>query len=94
MFYTGIDPFTMEEVYVPTTAQEKAEQRALLQYFRPENKKIVLSALKKAGRFDLIGRGKNCLVYDDEVKPKTKPASAQKFDKSKRNVSNKQNRKK
>lgn len=65
MFYSGYDPFTMEKVYVPKTAEEKAEQRALLQYFKPENKKIVLSALKKAGRYDLIGTGKNCLVSDD-----------------------------
>ena len=65
MFYTGIDPYTMEKIYVPKTPQEKAEQRALLQYFRPENKQFVLSALKKAGRYDLIGKGKNCLVADD-----------------------------
>ena len=65
MFYTGFDPYTMEEVYVPKTPQEKAEQRALLQYFRPENKAFVLSALKKTGRYDLIGNGKNCLVADD-----------------------------
>ncbi len=62
MFYTGLDPYTMEKVYVPRTSREKAEQRALLQYFKPENRKIVLDALKKAGRNDLIGTGKNCLV--------------------------------
>lgn len=67
MFYTGLDPYTMEQVYVPRTAREKAEQRALLQYFRPENKKIVLEALKKAGRTDLIGTGKNCLVTPEPV---------------------------
>jgi len=67
MFYTGIDPLTNKEVYVPKTAEEKAEQRALLQYFKPENKKIVLAALKKAGRYDLIGTGKNCLVAPDKV---------------------------
>lgn len=71
MFYTGLDPNTMQKVYVPRTAEEKAEQRALLQYFRPQNKKIVLTALKKAGRYDLIGTGKNCLVTDD-VSPKAK----------------------
>lgn len=65
MFYSGINPYTMEKVYVPKTSEEKAEQRALLQYFRPQNKKLVLSALKKAGRYDLIGNGKNCLVCDD-----------------------------
>lgn len=66
MFYTGLDPYTMEKVYVPRSAQEKAEQRALLQYFRPENKKLVLSALKKAGRYDLIVTGKNCLVVSEK----------------------------
>ena len=47
---------------MPKTYQEKAEQRALLQYFRPENKEIVTKALRKAGRADLIGFGKDCLV--------------------------------
>ncbi|MBO5358594.1 MAG: YgiQ family radical SAM protein [Clostridia bacterium] len=65
MFYTGIDPNTMKPVYVPKTAKEKAEQRALLQYFKPENRQLVLSALKKAGRYDLIGTGKNCLIAPD-----------------------------
>ena len=62
MFYTELDPNTMEKVYVPKTQKEKAEQRALLQYFKPENRELVLSALKKAKRFDLIGNGKNCLA--------------------------------
>ena len=66
MFYTGIDPNTMQKVYVPKTAKEKAEQRALLQYFKPENRQLVLTALKKAGRYDLIGTGKNCLVAPDK----------------------------
>lgn len=62
MFYTGLDPSTLEKVYVPRTPEEKAQQRALLQYFKPQNKQIVLNALKRAGRYDLIGSGKNCLV--------------------------------
>ena len=66
MFYTGLDPDTMEPVYVPRTEREKAEQRALLQYFKPENRALVLSALKKEGRFDLIGTGPNCLVAPDK----------------------------
>ncbi len=66
MFYTGLDPFTLKEVYVPRTMGEKAEQRALLQYFKPENRDIVRKALKRAGRYDLIGNGKNCLVSDDK----------------------------
>ncbi len=65
MFYTGLNPLTMEKVYVPKTPAEKAEQRALLQYFKPENKAIVLAALKKAGRTDLIGTNKNCLIADN-----------------------------
>ena len=62
MFYTGIDPMTMQPVYVPRTPKEKAEQRALLQYYRPENRAIVLAALQKAKRYDLIGTGAGCLV--------------------------------
>ncbi len=66
MFYTGLDPNTMQKVYVPKTAAEKAQQRALLQYFKPENRQLVLSALKKAGRYDLIGTGKNCLAAPEK----------------------------
>jgi hypothetical protein len=67
MFYTELDPYTMEKVYVPKTPKEKAMQRALLQYFRPQNREIVLEALKKAGRRDLIGSSPKCLVED--IKP-------------------------
>ena len=66
MFYTELDPYTMQSVYVPKTPEQKAQQRALLQYFKPENRALVLSALKKAGRYDLIGHGKNCLVAPDK----------------------------
>ncbi|WP_337400801.1 YgiQ family radical SAM protein [Ruminococcus sp.] len=62
MFYTGIDPYTMKEVYVPKTEEEKSMQRALLQYFIPENKQKVIKALIKAGRNDLIGYDSKCLV--------------------------------
>lgn len=71
MFYTGLDPYTMEEVYVPRTSQEKAQQRALLQYYRPENRKLVLSALQKSGRTDLIGTGKHCLVAPEKSDERT-----------------------
>lgn len=76
MFYTGLDPYTMESVYVPRTPAEKAEQRALLQYFRPENRQKVLSALKAAGRQDLIGTGPNCLVAPEPVNRSTTKASS------------------
>ena len=62
MYYTGIDPLTMEPVYVPTSSHEKALQRALIQYRNPKNYDLVVEALTKAGRLDLIGFDKKCLV--------------------------------
>ena len=62
MFYTGLDPYTLQPVYVPRTPKEKAAQRAMLQYFRPENHALVRAALRAAGRADLIGSGPRCLV--------------------------------
>lgn len=62
MFYTGLDPYTMEEVYVARTPKEKALQRALLQYFNPKNRTLVEEALRRAGRADLIGNGEKCLI--------------------------------
>mgnify|MGYP002647614275 CR=1 FL=1 len=62
MYYTGIDPRTMEKVYVPRSYEEKQMQRALLQYRNPKNYRLVLKALKKAGREDLIGYGEKCLI--------------------------------
>ncbi len=62
MYYTGLDPRTMERVYVPSDPQEKAMQRALIQYRAPENYELVLEALKKAGRMDLVGYEKHCLI--------------------------------
>ncbi len=62
MYYTGIDPRTMEQVYVPRTYEEKQMQRALLQYRDPKNYKLVYSALVRAGRGDLIGYDKKCLI--------------------------------
>lgn len=65
MFYTGLDPYTMKEIYVPVSQEEKAMQRALLQYYVPENADTVRKALHKAHRDDLIGSGENCLVRED-----------------------------
>ncbi len=62
IYYTGIDPFTKQNVYVPRDMDEKKTQKALLHFNKPENRKLVLEALKKAGRNDLIGFGKDCLV--------------------------------
>ncbi len=62
MYYTGLDPMTMKPVYVAKSFHEKALQRALLQWKRPDKRPLVIEALKAAGRDDLIGYGKNCLV--------------------------------
>ena len=66
MYYTGLDPRTMRPVHVPRTAKEKAEQRALLRWKRPENQAIVRRALREAGREDLIGYGKWNLVRPEK----------------------------
>ena len=62
MYYTGLDPRTMERVYVPTDPHEKAMQRALIQYRNPKNYYLVREALLKAHREDLIGSGSKCLI--------------------------------
>lgn len=62
MYYTGVDPRNMEKVYVPISPHEKAMQRALIQYRNPKNYDLVHEALQKAGRLDLIGFGKECLI--------------------------------
>ncbi len=67
MYYTGLDPRTMEEVYVPKNPHEKAMQRALIQYRNPKNYDLVYEALKKAGREDLIGFDKRCLIRPRNV---------------------------
>ncbi|MBR7073196.1 MAG: DUF3362 domain-containing protein, partial [Eubacterium sp.] len=71
MYYTGLDPYTMEEVYVTKSPHEKALQRALLQYYNPKNASLVEEALKKAKRFDLIGTGEKCLVKPSVRKPQS-----------------------
>ncbi len=62
MFYTGLDPFTLKEVYVPKDPEEKRMQRALLQFNKKENYPLVIKALKLAERDDLIGFSPDCLV--------------------------------
>ncbi len=62
MYYTGLNPITMESVYIPNSLEEKRMQRALIQYNKKENYKLVKKALEKAGRKDLIGKGKKALI--------------------------------
>ncbi len=73
MYYTGLDPRTMQKIYVPTNPHEKAMQRALIQYRNPKNYALVHEALVKAGRIDLIGYDKKCLI-----KPMKQPKPAAK----------------
>ena len=62
MYYTGLDPDTLEPIFVPKDKEEKRLQRALLQYARPENYQLVKTALLRCGRADLIGNGPHCLI--------------------------------
>ena len=62
MYYTGIDPFTNEKVYVAKSPHEKAMQRALIQYYVPSNYDLVKEALIKCNRMDLIGNKEGCLI--------------------------------
>ena len=69
MYYTGLDPRTMDRVYVPTDPHEKAMQRALIQYRNPKNYYLVREALLTAHREDLIGSGPKCLIRAVPPKP-------------------------
>ncbi|MGO5113881.1 YgiQ family radical SAM protein [Candidatus Avoscillospira sp. LCP25S3_F1] len=87
MYYTGLDPRTMEPVYVPTNPHEKAMQRALIQYRNPKNYALVHEALTKAGRTDLIGFDKHCLIRPragEQVARKPKQAQSKTPPKAKR----------
>lgn len=78
MYYTGVDPRDMKPVYVPKNPHEKAMQRALIQYRNPKNYDLVIEALKKEGRMDLIGFDKSCLIrprnmYHERISKGAKP---------------------
>lgn len=87
MFYTELDPYTMEPVYVAKTPHDKALQRALLQYYNPKNRQLCEEALKKAHRFDLIGNGSNCLIKagavqkNDNTQNRSSKANGKRFKK-------------
>ena len=89
MYHTGLDPLTMEPVYVAKTYEEKQMQRALLQFSRREHYSLVRKALIQAGREDLIGYGKDCLIP-----PPGKPARQQAPRKGSQTAANKNNRQK
>ena len=83
MYYTGLDPRTMEPIYVPKSAREKAMQRALIQYRNPANYDLVREALVKAGRQDLIGWDEKCLIRPIRPKKRDEDASASRKGKGK-----------
>jgi len=78
MFYTGLDPDTMEQVYVPKSPHEKAMQRALIQFQNPKNYRLVYEALQKTGRKDLIGYDRKCLIKPPSKKKKHKKRKSKK----------------
>ncbi|MGI6010983.1 MAG: YgiQ family radical SAM protein [Ruminococcus sp.] len=88
MYYTGLDPRTMQPVYVPKSAHEKAMQRALLQYRLPENRALVLEALKKTGRQDLIGYDKKCLIRPEQGKKEPERNRTMAKDRKKKTIRN------
>lgn len=90
MYYTGLDPRTMEPVYVPKSPKEKQMQRALMQYKNPANYEIVVEALKKAGRADLIGYGSQCLIRPRKEEGQGRDKKVNKKKKTIRNMHRKQ----
>lgn len=96
MYYTGIDPVTTKRVYVCKNPHEKAMQRALIQYRNPKNYELVREALKLAGRDDLIGFDKKCLIKPrklageafQQMSKSQKPKGTDKFSKKCNNRNN------
>ena len=70
MYYSGVDPETGKELFVARNPHDKAMQRALMQYKNPRNRQLVLEALQKAGRMDLVGSDNHCLLYVDQGRPR------------------------
>ena len=67
MYYSGVDPESGQSVFVARNPHDKAMQRALMQYRAPRNRKLVLEALQKAGRMDLVGNGPKCLLHPENT---------------------------
>lgn len=96
MYYTGLDPYTMEEIYCAKNPHDKALQRALLQYFNPKNYDLVDEALRRAHRTDLIGTGDKCLIKpknNNSYRPKQQ-GSGNHYGKKNSNKKGKRNQKK
>ncbi len=88
MYYTGVDPRTMKPVYVPHNPHEKAMQKALMMYRKPENYDLVKEALIKAGRQDLIGFDKKCLIAPRKMDRKSEHQTQRPYGKNDKNKNN------
>lgn len=75
MYYSGVDPETGKELFVARNPHDKAMQRALMQYKNPRNRQLVLEALQKADRMDLVGSDSHCLIYVDQGRPRGRQVS-------------------
>ena len=96
MYYSELDPYTLEPVFVAKTPHDKALQRALMQYFNPKNYDLVYEALKKCGRTDLIGTSNKCLIapkFNDRVQNNRTPNNKKGYNNGRKKV-NLQKRKK
>ena len=88
MYYTGVDPRTMQPVYVPKNPHEKAMQRALIQYRDPKNYDLVMEALRKSGRMDLVGFDQKCLIKPRKIKSDMSGVKRKQNCKNSKNVKN------
>ena len=88
MYYTGVDPRTMKPVYIPHNPHEKAMQKALMMYRKPENYDLVKEALIKAGRQDLIGFDKKCLIAPRKMDRKSEHQTQRPYGKNDKNKNN------
>ena len=88
MYYTGVDPRNMKPVYVPKNPHEKAMQRALIQYRDPKNYDLVMEALRKSGRMDLVGFDQKCLIKPRKIKSDMPGVKRKQNCKNSKNVKN------
>ena len=88
MYYTGVDPRNMKPVYVPKNPHEKAMQRALIQYRDPKNYDLVMEALRKSGRMDLVGFDQKCLIKPRKIKSDMSGVKRKQNCKNSKNVKN------
>ena len=88
MYYTGVDPRNMKPVYVPKNPHEKAMQRALIQYRDPKNYDLVMEALRKSGRMDLVGFDQKCLIKPRKIKSDMSGVKRNQNCKNSKNVKN------